>query len=581
MAEGAPWRRPALVLALVAFVAQGLWLTQTTPSWHEEVSVHASEGYRIALERDDGTIAMETSCTQPDAPLLVRSATRPVLAVCVAGHTLPVMVSSYISGIPYWPLALLWPLHHGEVFALRLLGLIFGLWALAVCHRLAARFADERSGDLAVLALASMTQFTVAHSMLVYYDVIGLSLVGTAVLVAAGPRRDGRPAPPSARRLALAGALVGLATLANIKTVLILAPLVLLAARGWRSLPRIPLRSVAAALLAAALPIGALVASAWTDPSRGMSQQLSYRLHIFVSHLDAVRFGNEVLNLFVFWSDIRFYGDLVVGAPAHVNWLGVAVAAGCLAYCTVALVGVLRRGRGAWLAAACGALLWAYVAVSVLLYDQQPAANYTPIHGVFGLTTGLALGALVAALPRGRKLAYGLSAAAIGAFALASASRLPETPNIPLSINAMAERALARHLRAHPESAGMLATTTYNLHGMIEALGAADQRPTAMHLVLSRCDQLAGDRGRASDGAAREATIACLAERWDRVLADPARVPLRAIVPVERAVIDEAWATAAEPALARAAAARGLSMRIEGRFATPDGVEALRLLRVE
>ncbi|MBX3248089.1 MAG: hypothetical protein KF901_13000 [Myxococcales bacterium] len=565
-----PLQRPAFWIACVAFLAHGAWAAHWSPVWSEEVSVHASRGHRVLTEAPDGSLALEPSCAEEAPPRFVRSDARPVLGACVAGRTFPVMVTPYASGVPYWPLALLWPIHGGDAFRLRWLGLLFGIWALWAVHRVAARWLDERAGDLSVLTLAVTTQFAGSHALLVYYEVLPWTLLASAtLLVPRAPPDATEPVRLPSRRIAAIGGLVGLALLANVKTVLLLAPVGALLLRGQVPWARVPKRAWLVGASAAMAPLLVMVAASVGDAGRGLATQVGMRLEIIMSHLALERFAREIANLLVYWSDLRFYADMVSHAEPRVNWPGAIMAALALAYCTWALGLVVWRGRGPWLAAACGASLWFYLAVSVLLYDQQPSANYAPIHAWFGLATGVALHAASARLGRRPWMAHALVALTVAAMGWVSVARLPQLATLELSINAQAERALAAHLEGS-EAEGLLVTTTYNLSGVLDALGASDLRPTSLHSVLHAC---------ARDEAPDE-TRRCLAERWGRVLDDPRHLPLRAVIPTRRSIIDEPFVDELEAALAEATAARALDLDVEGRFATSTGVEVLRLVRV-
>ena len=564
MRDSSAWSRPAFVVALLLFLAQGLWLAWVSPCWHEEVSAQAEPGLRLAVADEEGHLRIEASCRDEDAPWLVRASARPELAVCAFGVALPVMISSYSSGLPHWPLALLWWIHGGNPFVMRMLGLLLGIAALFLVHRIAARTTSEQAGDLSVLALACMTQFTSSYALLVHYELMPTLFLGAAALVLL---RAGATRPPSGfspATLAVVGGLLGLALLSNVKSVLLLLPLAAVAARTRPDLRAIPRRAWFAGLGAATLPVAGFLIVSLTDPSRGVASQISQRLAILASHLQAGRFAVELLNVLVYWSDLTYYAELVVHAEPHVNWPGVAVAAAALLFGSVALVNVLRRRKGQVLAAFATAEILFFVSVSVLLYEQQPSANYAPIHVCFGWATGTALAALLERV-EGRWLARSVAALALGALGWVAFPRAALLTGLPLPINASAERAVAARLARDPADPATVVTTIYNHAGVFDALGAP-RGTIALHRFLDACRD--DDRD------------ACLRARWMEVLDAPGFLPLVAIVPLAPAVIDEEWSTRAGPTLCDAAEARGLRCIRDTTVESQDGTPLIGVLYV-
>jgi hypothetical protein len=566
MRDAGVWTRPAFLAAIALFLAQGLALAWTTPCWHEEVSAHVEPAVRLATAGPDGAPIVEPSCRDASPAHLLRSPIRPTLALCLGGTSFPVMINAYSSGLLHWPLALAWPLHRGNPFLLRATGVVLlGLWALFLVHRIAARIEDELTGDLSALALAVSTQFTSSYAMLVHYELFPALLLGTATLLSI---RSGPPAGWTGRAGAAAGALIGLALVSNVKAVLLGVPLLLLlrTPNGIRSTPG---RAISFAALGASLPIAFFVIVSAADPGHGVAMQVSTRLATLLSHLEAERFAREALNVLVYWSDLTYYAELIVHRDPAPNWPGVVVAALALGYGTLALVRVLRTGDGPWLAAISAAAILFFVGVSVLLYEQQPAANYSPIHAVFGWATGTALAAMHRALRDRRPAALALGFAALAAFGWVAVARGGLLGRLPLPINAAAERALATHLRAHPE--GLVVTTLYNHTGVFEAIGVGGADLLALHAYLGSCPTPEPD----ADGSR-----ACLEARFDALLAQTDR-PLRAVVAARPAVIDEPWSMLAEPALRAAADRRGLRASTELEVSAESGEVVLRLIRVE
>jgi hypothetical protein len=575
MSDRGAWSRPGFIAAVLAFLAQGAWLAWSAPCWHEEVSAQVEPAPRLVIERPDGSVAMEPSCADPDAPWLVRSAGRPMLSLCIRGLALPIMTMAYASGISAWPFALLWPLHHGNPFILRMLCLILGVWALFLVHRIAARMEDEPTGDLSALVLAASTQFTTNYSVLFQYEVFPMLWLGTAALLLLRAGDGGRA--PEARRVVAAqvGLLIGLALISNLKTILLLAPVAVVIARASTQSRGLPRREWAAAPLCAALPLALLVWASATDPRHGVARQVSIRLHTLLSHLQPVRFARELGNVLVYWSDLRYYGDLIVGRRPQVNWPGAAVAALALGYGVWLLVRFLVARQGSWLAAVATGEIVLFIAVSVLLYEQQPAANYWPIHACFGWVTGIALRRAMRYVSSSVVTAGIVGALGVGAFGWASLARLAMPPRMPVPINAFAERAVANHLRTTVRAGnGLLVTTVYNHAGLLDALGLAAFRPASLHAFFNRCE-------RDTEAAPAPAANPCLVDHWGRLLDRRQNLPLRAVIPARASIIDERWSPSLEPSLRAASAARGFGVVVEATFDAPSGPQVIRLLRVD
>lgn len=266
-------------------------------------------------------------------------------------------------------MALLAPLHGGDVGWMRTLGLLVGLWALFVSHRLASRLADTLSADLAVLAMASMTAFTVAHSLLVYYGLLPTAAAhhrrsgavaaaaragggGTTLHLARGDRgRPGRPLAPDDPLTLLLRVPVRRAARAR-------APRVAAPPHG-RCHGR-----VAGGRRPARRP-DHFVARRREPRGVGPAPRYDSRWSKRTSSQGASCARSSTCSCT--WSDIRIYGDLAAGSEPRVGWAGALVGAASLAYGSVQLARVLRHGAGQWLAAGCAALLWTWLGVSVLL----------------------------------------------------------------------------------------------------------------------------------------------------------------------------------------------------------------------
>jgi len=574
-----------LIVAVLLFLGLGGWYSEVSGTWHEEVSVYPNGGYAILREPvhgdAPGSLPLEPGCGAEDAPRFVVSRERPLLSLCLGGRGYPLMVASYFTGYLYWPASLLRFVHDDDVFALRKLGLLIGAVGLFATYRLLRRLADAQLAGAAVVIAAASSPFVYGHALLVHYELLPWVFLVFAMLflvrceVLAPGARD-KDAPPS--RFLLGAALcVGLAVAANIKALFLAAPLLALSlwlGVGWRN---VRLWQWAAMLPVAALPLAPMLAFALLDPSKGFSDQVRSRLDI-MSAARLEKLAREPLNLGVYWTDIGAYGDAISGAPAGTNWPALALAWASLLYVTYKMVALLRARRGAGrhvVAAGAGALILVYIAVVVLLYDQQPEANYAPLHTIFGVATAATIVALGARLSvrAGRYAAAvtpGLVALVAALFGYNCVRRGDPSETLPLSINAAAQRSLGAYLRAHAAEGGTLVSTTYNLAGVLDSLGHGALRPLQAHRYLLRCP-----------GQDEGATAACMTERWRVLLDEPSRRPLHVVAPASGSMIDEPAVRLLAPTLERAAGALGRAVVRERAFTTGRGTPVLVLYRVD
>jgi hypothetical protein len=557
--------RWVLLAAISAFVLQGFWLAGTHPVWHEETATHAGPAVSqlVSVEVDaGGALPLQGSCE--GAPWQ-RAQTRPTASLCVGGLRWPVLVAPYIGGVTYWPLQLLRPLHHGDPVALRRSGLVIGALAILVLFLLVEAVADAMTAAACAVTAATLSGFVVGHSLLVYYEFVPSLFVALAALVVAR-RRDPRT-PPSARRLAVAGLLLGLSIATNVKGLVVAAPLVALALHRGGPLRAAGLKRLALAASFIALPLLPLLVIALADPHRGLEAQVTTRLATMAAHLHPRFFAEEVGNALIYAGDIGYYFALANGGDGGLVPAFLTLSAFAFLHSLVALFRRLTGRAHSPVAAACGALQLAYIVFVTLAYDQRPAANYAPVTYSHAVSLGCALvtvGRFLATRFQKPSSNMVMSVVALGvASALVSTFRrgdLRDTTTI--AINVHAERALAAHLRTRRDTP--VITTTYNLAGVLDAFGA----PTidGQRYLAERPPML----------GVRES----LRERFAQLLADPARLPLRFIVPIRAGLIDEPGVPLHRAALADAARTLGWRITDEARFTSRAGVPVIALLRV-
>jgi len=558
--------RRVLLAAIGAFLLQGFWLAGTHPVWHEETATHAAPSVaRLAPVEVDvgGALPLEGRCDER-APWQ-RARTRPTASLCVGGLRWPVLVAPYIGGVTYWPLQLLRPLHHGDPVALRRTGLCIGALAILVLFLLVEAVADSVTAAACAACAATLSGFVVGHSLLVYYEFVPSLFVALAALVVARRRASGTP--PGARGLALAGLLLGLSITTNVKGLIVAAPLVALSLHRGGPLRSAGLKHLALAGLCAAIPIAPQLAIALVDPHGGLRAQIDMRLATMAAHLHPRFFVEEVGNALIYAGDIGYYFARANGGDGGLVPALLSLSAFAFLHSLVALARRLTGRSHSPVAAACGALQLTYIVFVTLAYDQRPAANYAPVTYSHAVSLGCALvtvGRFVAARLAITPWKMVSVVVALGVTsALASTFRRGDARDTTtLAINLHAERALSVHLRAHPDAP--VITTNYNLAGVLDAFGA----PTV--------DGQAYLAMRPGDLPLR----ASLHERFAGLLADPARLPLRFVIPVRAGLIDEPGVALHRAALEDAARTLGFRLAEEARFSSRAGVPVIALLRV-
>lgn len=569
----------SLLVSIAAFLALGWQYAERLPVWHEVVSALPSAGYRVidvsAARTAAGPLPLEPSCTEPEPPRLVVSESRPNLGLCAGGQTLPLMVTSYASGISTWPLALAYPLHHDDTLTLRGVWLAVAALSLVFLFAFIRRIADAPTAAIACALTAVSTPFVMINALLLPFETLP-----SAFLVAALALLAGGGGVSSVGRVTAAGLLVGLSLASNLKGVFFVVPL---AALAWRAGARPPKgRQLAAGIAALVLPIIPLAAFAALDPHGGFTDQIATRAQHAADNLSIERLISEPLMLVNFAADLTSYASMMerAGAPA-ITWVHGAVAIP-LAYCVAAGAAHLaRRPFGSLLAAGSGVVITTYFFVSLLLYRQYPGGNYSPLSDVFGVAIGAACVDGARWLHRAIARRWERTPPAIAiAFALAAAPaaggvgnllrRMDAVGAVPISTNLSVTRGLVAHLRAVSDPDTPLFTTTYNDAGVLDALGHGEVRAIQAHGLIEACDR-PGEIER------------CLREELRWLLTRDDTLPLRVSVPASIVLVDHPRdVLRALPAAVEASASElGLDARVERRFGLPDGTPVTVLYRIE
>lgn len=478
------------------------------------------------------------------------------------------MITSYASGLPYWPTELLAPLHHHDIFLLRQFGLLLGILEIVAAFFLVRRLVNEISAVCCALMLGCHSAFLYTHTITTYYEAVPWFALTVGAL---GWLRWSNVNSAKARLWATLSVGLGLtiAFLANIKTILVVAPLGVLALRNIRQWPKIRVWQgllVFACVLIAFIP---LVSFGIIDPSGGLSQQFSSRSSNLLSRFGLQTVILEFYSTLIFGTDMGFYGDMVTGRAMTPWWPPLVIMALALIYPTYALAKNLRNGEGSFFAAICAAEIWTFLFVSAFLYGQFPSANYAPVNPAFPLCIGLSLGVLAKRLQP--KFLVPLVMTTMSVFGWNLVRRGDYRRYYDTSINAAAEQEAARFLREHHNDGAAVLTATYNLAGVFESLGAGIVHPIQTEPFISR-ECVANDK----------VDTDCLEKHWDKLFSEHALPrPWRIVLPAVFSRVDEPASPAMEHALRNAAALRGISVQTEAEFSTWSGAKVLRIVRIE
>lgn len=565
--------RTLLALALAVFVALGVWMSRGMMVFSEEFIVLPTSAGRVTARgpTPEGALRFDPVCRPGDRRVLLTSE-RPTLSLCLGARRYPVMAAPHFTGLFLWPLELLRPLHRDDPFTLRLLLLPLGALSIALTHRLASRFGGARLATLAAFGMAVSSCFVCLTSIVQCFETLPwIFLVAALLLVtnlpALAPGADARAEVP-ARRLVAASACVGLALLANVKAVFLLAPLALLAWRLGARVTRIQRAQWWRMGAAVALPLLPILAPIVLDPSmrwsQGRGSNLGGDLAANLARPEKVFLAAR--DLILEWANFGRYMT-----RGHAGALPVAAAAAACVFVLVDTARTLVRRRGCVVTAACGVSLAAYLAVVSLLYVEFPA-NYTPLHAVFGVATGCAIERLVRHVG-GRLLRAALAVVALAPFAVGTVDSIRAFEAVEFVTNSRVERDLVAHLIAHPEARAETVTVNLLAGGVLDAISRGRVRTVQAHPWLGACEHDEGGGDRA----------ACLRARWASLLRGfGGAAVVRVVMPTSLAFVSRSSALLDAQRAGLEAAARdlGMSLRLERTFYTPRNAPAAQLLRV-
>jgi hypothetical protein len=583
--RSAPLARASLFAALLLFVGLGVWQSRTFMVWSEEMIVHSMPAARVVQQEPDaaGSPQLEPSCVGPNAPLIVRSASRPTLNLCAGGRAWSIMIAPYFSGYLYWPFALLAPLHHDDAFTLRLLGMLLGVASIVVTWAAVRRLAGDFAAGITAILTAVMPCFLLVHATLEHFETLPwiwmiaaalcfLGCPGLAPAEPAGspPRGDDIPT----RRLVLGALFLGLAIASNLKSVVIIGGLGALALRLGVRLRPITRAQWARMSLALVVPLLPMIALSFA-PDNGYTDKSSGWTHTLAAHLFDPRWVlSSVRGLVLLWADVAYYfGDFIDAPRLHFAAVGIAVAA--LGFVLVDTARTVIRGRGCAVTASCGVCVLAFTGMVTLLYDHFPS-NFTPLHTVYAASVGMGatrLARWIALKTRASWIPVAVAAAAIVPFAWSSADMIRSMADIRLHTNADAERALSGYLaeRASEQTEQTpVFTADVMLAGVLDSLSDGSLSTLRAHELFNVCRP----QVRNPDAPA------CVEDRWRRLLPFVVKRSARFVAPTD-------WSTWGSghisyvPGLENAARALGYRVTLERTFATRRGVAVLSLYRIE
>ncbi len=552
-----------LVVAAVAiYLAIGGWLTEQLPVYHEEVAIWPNNAPRIVpddavLEAGELGLPLEERCGSDDGALWALSQTRPSLMVCAGDTALPLMTMSYASGVFNWPLGFV-----TEPFARRKLTLVYGLLALLLTWLVAARLCGTRFASVSVFCIAVSPSFVVLWGWGVDFETVPW-ILGMGGCTIAFVRK---PGALSQLRLFGACAFFGMATLANIKSIFLLGPfLLLLWRKGLLPTKHEDLRTAGCGF---ALPLVPILILNVIAPARGASFEVVHRLGMIKSNLSLEHIVNEPLNLLSNWGDFIHIVFLATDQPTSVSFLALFVSGAAALWVLVSAVRFMWTGSGNPFEAYCGLVLMGYLAVGTLLYDQYPPSNYAPLGAIFGLSmAGLIIGIARRLDSRAWVIAV-LTVLLAAPYVHSNVNRGSLREHLHFSMNNHAVASLVEGLdELEPET---LLTTSYNMAAVLDTFEGGRFEPIQVHNYLLFITE-SGESGEEPES---------IQERWQRLLPrlpGPVFVLVSArIVPVDEDRLEELL-----PALEMAAAELDRPIEVAGSYSAGDGTEVLRLLRID
>ena len=569
-----------LLISIAIFCAAAWWQSDSHGSWHEEISVYPSPAYSIVARSSNSTESppfMEQGCSANGISTIV-SQERPNLSLCFYGRIYPIMVMPYGAGYIYWPSSLLQFWHQDDVFRLRKLNMAVGTITLIGLWLLLDRLSTRLLANSAVFIVATSPPYIFLHSLLVSYEIFpfffllgGMLTLSHLTSLSPTSKTSGPPTLP----LLLSSLCIGLSLAANLKSILMIIPLIgvsVLFGVRWTIITK---RQWFLAFLTLVIPLIPTVAFALLDPSSGFNQQFRMRSQIAQSSSFLNLFA-EPWNTALFWSDVIAYFDEIAGIAPSRNLPAMILA--CISFLW-AVVSLIRwRTVKNPIGAAGAALLLVFLFVSTFLYRQYPPANYSPINAVFGVVTAGAviwLGQSVEqrfSVLRNRITPLLIVGAGL-LFASNVIRRGDARSRIDLPTNAAAETRATKYLIDHLNDNVTLFTTTYNLAGVFESLSHGKLKPIQAHGYLLRS---------CSNEKAPELVRPCLLDRWEQLLSSNTwPLPFRFVGPAKYVRIDESGSKFLWETLHQAAEKTGMRVTLETGIRASGTDDALMIFRVE
>lgn len=590
-----------LVVALGLFVAIAEYTNRHVGIMSEELMSHTSTTTeRISVMQPDvGPLLWDASCRDEAAPAtIVNEHRRPQFSLCFKGRQYPLVVSSYMSGYFYWPLALFSGLHHDNATRTRWFSIFLGVIDIILTFLVINRFGRPALAAATAVALAVSSVFALTHVLLVNFETLPWTFTMAALFVLAGSpalttRSDLRPeeqhVPTS--RLVAGAFFFGLAIAANIKAVFILAPILIVAWRLGTPLRRIKRRQWGYVLTAGVVPLAPLIwfALAYShlflsgDKSGGMVQTFLSNIRHPTLWLERTR------DLLSYWSSMA---DYLASKATLLSPLGTSAIA-CIAFVYIMFdtVRTLVRGRGDAIVAACGLIFFSHIAMLTLLVSWFPY-NYTPVNALFGIGVGCLLvrvagSNVVASVTQRFNVSHGalflaFTVALSTPFALESARAVHTLKNIPAPFNQHVEQELLAYLTGNEGSEGpvRLVSTENLLNGVVESLSEGRVKVTQAEDYIDACK-----RGGGQDESAREDALkSCYESRFRRLISNTHPGPMRVVVRTDaRAIRPEEGSREdhLRAALETAAQQLDVKLELEATFGTPSGNTVLALYRVD
>ncbi len=542
------WLAASLFAAIVLFFALSFSMTGSIFAWSEEEMTYPARAWRgVAAERqnDHPSATLVRSCADPQASGSLIHGVRPLLSWCMSGRQWPLMVTSYISGIWYWPLGAAFTVLPDDLLIRRRVALVWGLLALVLSALLVRRWAGPGAAAVCAAMFASSICVLTVTSMMSPFEVTPWIFFCAALLVLAGggtsersnasrsetPGSE-RQSEPSAIRVVLAGLLLGVALSCNIKAAFFAVPAAALA--GWnrrRATRRLAPRHGVLLCLATAPGLIPNLFFVRGGGSADLRREWVRRLGYLTQHANIQHLAGGAMKLVAFWVDpVQMYvlGAFSAEKPFWFARVETGVAVLAWVYCTWELArAVLRRPGIRMLPAFCGAWLMTYWLATALLYDEE-LTNGTTVYAVFVLAEALfvwwlgGLAARHAAADRRPRVQAATAGALAVLFTLGSVAHLRvDTASLrSIPFNLENQRQFVTGLEAHASS-GSVVATTYNLIGVIEALSAGSVDVVEAVDFLRACDL-----GHHEDAQIEK----CQADRWVALMGRLG-LPMRAIIP--------------------------------------------------